>query len=116
MSVDDNHCDDDGGDDKHHGEEHVFPYEGNSTRGGRDELHNDQQEHGQRQQDWDGQRHLLPWRETDTREAGESVTWLIQDHQDLRTRVSRQVEDKAGEKREEHAGNDDVDDEVERQP
>lgn len=32
------------------------------------------------------------------------------------TRVSRQVEDEAGEEGEEHAGNDDVDDEVERQP
>ena len=34
----------------------------------------------------------------------------------LRTRVSRQVEDQSGEKREQHAGNDDVDDEIERQP
>lgn len=32
------------------------------------------------------------------------------------TRVSRQVEDQPGEKREQHAGNDDVDDEVKRQP
>lgn len=32
------------------------------------------------------------------------------------TGVSRQVEHQAGEKREQHAGNDDVDDEVERQP
>lgn len=32
------------------------------------------------------------------------------------TRVSRQVEDQSGEKREQHAGNDDVDNEVERKP
>lgn len=36
--------------------------------------------------------------------------------QDLRTRVSRQVEDQSSEKREQHAGNDDVDDEIQRQP
>ncbi len=37
-------------------------------------------------------------------------------HQDLRTGVSGQVEDQSGEKREQHAGNDDVDNEIERQP
>lgn len=37
-------------------------------------------------------------------------------HRDLRTGVSRQIEDQPGEKREQHAGNDDVDDEVEGQP
>lgn len=37
-------------------------------------------------------------------------------HQNLRTRVSRQVEDQSSEKGEQHAGNDDVDDEIQRQP
>lgn len=59
MRVDDDDCDDDGGDDKHHGEQHVLPDERNSAGGGRDELHDNQQEDSQRQQDGDGQGHLL---------------------------------------------------------
>lgn len=62
VGVDDNDGDDDGGNDKHHGEEHVLPDERHSTGGRRDELHNDQQEHSQRQQDGDAESHLLAWR------------------------------------------------------
>lgn len=46
VCVDDDDGDDDGGDDKHHGEQHVFSNQGHSTGGGRDQLHNDQKEHG----------------------------------------------------------------------
>lgn len=46
VCVDDNDGDDDGRDDKHHGEQHVFPNQGHSTGGGGDQLHDDQEEHG----------------------------------------------------------------------
>lgn len=59
VRVDDNNGDDDGGDDEDHGEEHVFPDQRNGAGGGRDQLHDNQQEDGQRQQDGDGQSHLL---------------------------------------------------------
>lgn len=61
MRVNDDDSDDDGGDDKHHCEEHVFPYERNSAGGGRDQLHNNEQEDSQGQQDRDGQGHLFTW-------------------------------------------------------
>lgn len=61
MCVDDDDGDDDGGDDKHHREQHVFPYEGDSAGGGGDQLHDNQQEDSQRQQDGDGEGHLLTW-------------------------------------------------------
>lgn len=62
MSVDNNDSDDDGGDDKDHGEEHVLPNEGYGTGGRGDQLHNNQQEYGQRQQDRDAEGHLLTWK------------------------------------------------------
>lgn len=62
VRVDDDDGDDDGGDDKNHGEEHVFPNQRNGAGGGGDQLHNNQQEDGQRQQDGDGQSHLLACR------------------------------------------------------
>lgn len=49
MGVDDDDGDDDGCYDEHHGEEHVFPNQGHSAGGGRDQLHDDQKEHGQGQ-------------------------------------------------------------------
>lgn len=61
VGVDDNDGDDDGGNDKHHGEEHVLPDERHGARGRRDQLHDDQQEHSQRQQDGDAEGHLLTW-------------------------------------------------------
>lgn len=61
VGVDDDDGDDDGGDDEHHGEEHVLPDEGDGAGGGRDQLHDDQQEDSERQQDGDGQSHLLTW-------------------------------------------------------
>lgn len=36
VCVDDDDCDDDGRNDKHHGEQHVFPNQGHGARGGRD--------------------------------------------------------------------------------
>lgn len=62
VGVDNNDSDDDGCNDKHHGEEHVLPNEWYSARGRRDQLHNDQQEHSQRQQDRDAEGHLLTWK------------------------------------------------------
>ena len=59
MCVDDDDSDDDGGDDEDHGEEHVLPNEWYSTGGRGDQLHDDQQEHSQRQQDRDAESHLL---------------------------------------------------------
>lgn len=49
MRVDDNDSDDDGRNDEDHGEQHVLSDQGHSTGGGRDQLHNDQKEHGQGQ-------------------------------------------------------------------
>lgn len=69
MRVDDYDGDDDGGDDKNHSEEHVFPYERNSTGGRGDQLHDNQQEHSQRQQNGDGESHLFPWRQMDTQDS-----------------------------------------------
>lgn len=46
VCVDDDDGDDDGCDDKHHGEKHVFANQRHGTGGGRDQLHNDQKEHG----------------------------------------------------------------------
>lgn len=65
MCVDDDDSDDDGGNDHYHCEEHVFPYEGNSTGSGGDQLHNNQQEDSQRQQDRDGESHLFTCRESE---------------------------------------------------
>lgn len=59
MRVDDDDGDYDRGDDKDHGEEHVFPNERNGAGGGRDELHNNEQEDREGQQDGDGQSHLF---------------------------------------------------------
>lgn len=64
VRVDDYDSNDDGGDDKDHGEEHVLPNERHSTGSGGDELHDDQQEHGQREQDGDAEGHLLTWGDT----------------------------------------------------
>lgn len=61
VRVDDNDSDDDGCDDKDHGEQHVLPNQGHGAGGGWDQLHDDQKEHGQGQQDRDAQGHLLPW-------------------------------------------------------
>lgn len=125
VCVDDNDGDDDGGDDKNHGEEHVFPYQRNSAGGGGDQLHNNQQEDSQRQQDRDGQGHLLTWRGGRRNTATEKGATLFQfsraKHPLLKcastlTGVCGQIEDQPSKKREQHAGNDDVDDEVERQP
>lgn len=62
VGVDNNDSDDDGCNDKHHGEEHVLPNEWYSARGRWDQLHNDQQEHSQRQQDRNAEGHLLTWK------------------------------------------------------
>lgn len=61
VGVDDDDGDDDGGDDEHHGEQHVLPDERHGAGGRGDELHDDQQEHSQRQQHRDAESHLLPW-------------------------------------------------------
>lgn len=61
MGVDDDDGDDDGGDDKDHGEEHVLPNKRHCAGGRGDQLHDDQQEHSQRQQDGDAESHLLTW-------------------------------------------------------
>lgn len=61
VRVDDDDSDDDGCDDEHHGEEHVFPNQGHRAGGGGDQLHDDQQEHGEGQQHRDAQGHLLSW-------------------------------------------------------
>ena len=59
VCVDDDDGDDDGCDDEHHGKQHVLPDQGHGAGGGRDQLHNDQKEHGQGQQDRDAEGHLL---------------------------------------------------------
>lgn len=59
VCVDDDDRDDDGGDHKNHSEEHVFPYERDSAGSGGNQLNDNQQEDSQRQQDRDGQGHLL---------------------------------------------------------
>lgn len=59
MRVDDNHGDDDGSDDKDHGEEHVFANEWNGAGRGGDQLDNNQQEDSKRKQDGDAKGHLL---------------------------------------------------------
>lgn len=59
VCVDDNDSNNDWGNDKNHGEEHVFPDEWNSTGGGGDQLNNYQQEHSQRQQNRYTESHLL---------------------------------------------------------
>lgn len=59
MRVDDYDGNNDGGDDKYHGEQHVFPDERNGAGGGRDELHDNEQEDGEGQQDGDRQSHLF---------------------------------------------------------
>lgn len=59
VSVDHDDSDDDGGYDEDHCEKHVFSNEWHSAGGGRDELHDDQQEHSQGQEDGDAQSHLL---------------------------------------------------------
>lgn len=61
VGVDDDDSDNDGGNDEDHSEEHVLPNEWYSTGGRRNQLHNDQQEHSQRQQDGDAEGHLLTW-------------------------------------------------------
>lgn len=61
VRVDDDDGDDDGCDHKHHGEQHVLPNQGHGAGGGRDQLHDDQKEHGQGQQDRDAEGHLLSW-------------------------------------------------------
>lgn len=61
VGVDDDDSDDDGGNDEDHGEEHVLPNEWYSAGSGGDQLHNDQQEHSQRQQDGDAESHFLTW-------------------------------------------------------
>lgn len=61
MGVDDNDSDYNWCNDKDHGEEHVFPNKRHSTGGRRDQLHNDEQEHSQRQQNGDAESHLLTW-------------------------------------------------------
>lgn len=142
VRVDDDDGDDDGGNDENHGEEHVFPNQRNSAGGGGDQLHNNQQEDSQRQQDRDGQGHLLAWRGGHRHTAAEkgalvfhfsraetscssgaicssAATQLIYPEHSCAstlTGVCRQIEDQPSKKREQHAGNDDVDDEVERQP
>lgn len=60
VCVDDDDSDDDGRNDEHHGEQHVLPDQRHGTGGGRDQLHDDQEEHGEGQQDRDTQGHLLP--------------------------------------------------------
>lgn len=62
VSVDDNDSDDDRGNDKDHGEEHVLPNEWYSAGGRGNQLHNDQQEHSQRQQDRDAESHLFTYK------------------------------------------------------
>lgn len=64
VGVDNDDGDDDGRDDGHHGEQHVLPDQRHGTGGGRDQLHDDQEEHSEGQQDRDTQSHLLPWRDT----------------------------------------------------
>lgn len=78
MGVDDNDSDDDGGNDKHHGEQHVLPNERHSTGGRRDQLHDDQQEHSQREQDRDAEGHLLTWRTQWTTFTLPAVTGSLQ--------------------------------------
>lgn len=76
VGIDDNDCDDDGGNDKHHGEEHVLSNEGHSTWGRGNQLHNDQQKNSQRQQDGDAESHLLTWETQQTIFSGPAVTSL----------------------------------------
>lgn len=64
MCVDDNHGDDDRSNDEDHGEEHVFANERNGAGRGRDQLHDNQQEHGERKQDGDAEGHLLTYTNT----------------------------------------------------
>lgn len=64
MGVDDDHGDDDGSNDEDHGEEHVFADERDGAGRGRDQFHDNQQEHGERKQDRDAEGHLLTCTET----------------------------------------------------
>ena len=58
------HVEDDDGDedreaDQEHGEEQVFAEQGDGQRRGRDDLRNEQEEHGLREEDGNAQGHLL---------------------------------------------------------
>lgn len=66
-----------------HGEEHELAEQRHDERGGRDDLGQQQEEHGEREQDGDGQRHLL-------------------------TAVGGQVEHEHGEEGDAHARDDEV--------
>lgn len=77
VGVDDNDSDNDGRNDKDHGEEHVLPNERYSAGGRGDQLHNDQQKHSQRQQDRDAESHLLTW-EIQKKNIFIAPCWLFQ--------------------------------------
>lgn len=59
VGVDDDDGDDDGSNDEHHGEQHVLANQRHCTGRGGDQLHDDQQEHSQRQQHRDAESHFL---------------------------------------------------------
>jgi len=75
--------DNDGERDQHHGEEQILSQQRHRQRGGRNNLGQQQEEHGERQQDADTERDLL---------AG----------------ITGQVEDQDREERDAHAGDDQV--------
>ena len=64
MYIEHKHCDGDGERDQDHGEEEVLPQQGDSQRGGRDDLSQQQEEHSEGEQDRNTKRHFLSgvWR------------------------------------------------------
>lgn len=80
VGVDDDDSNDDRGNDEDHSEEHVLPDEWHGTGGGGDQLHNDQQEHSQRQQDRDAEGHLLTWERQHTIVTSGFFIWWEKSH------------------------------------
>lgn len=61
MQVQDDHAQDDRAGDQDHGEHDVVDDDGDTQRGLRDLIGQQQQEHGEGEQHVDGETHLLSW-------------------------------------------------------
>lgn len=96
VGVDDDDSNDDRGNDEDHSEEHVLPDEWHSTGGGGDQLHNDQQEHSQRQQDRDAEGHLLTWETQHTIVTSGFLIWRekihLVEHESLKRATQRAID------------------------